>query len=176
MSTVTLTINEQPVTLDIADGERLLDTLRAHGHSDVKEGCGSGECGACTVILDEQPVCSCLTFTAQAAGQEVVTASHVAEIMPELIDALEDHSAVQCGFCTPGVVVSAGYLLATTRAPSVEAIKTALEGNLCRCTGYHRIISAVKAAGEIRRDRGQLAIPGRGVLTVRGAAKAGGAT
>ena len=157
-STVNLIVNGEPTAWEVADGERLLDSLRAAGHTEVKEGCGSGECGACTVLLEGEPICSCLTFTAQAAGTEVRTASAVAAEVPELVDALVDETAVQCGFCTPGVMVSAGHLLITNPTPTVEDIKGALEGNLCRCTGYHRIIAAVQAAAATRRSKGQPAI------------------
>ena len=168
MSLIEFDINQEHVCIDSTGQERLLDCLRARGHTDVKEGCGSGECGACTVILNDEPVCSCLTFTLQAEGGQVLTASHLAAELPELIAALEQHSAVQCGFCTPGIVVSASKLLLSSPAPNPDKIATALEGHLCRCTGYHRISRAVSAAIRKRRETGQLAPYQAGALTRTG--------
>jgi len=144
-------LNNKALCLDIAPDERLLDTLRAVGAVDVKEGCGGGECGACTVMDDGKAIASCLTFSQQIDGAQIKTPAHIAKEFPELVEALIEQHAVQCGFCTPGVLSSAAALLLAQPDPSPQDVRTALEGNLCRCTGYHRIIAAILQAAERRR-------------------------
>ena len=127
--------------------ERLLDLVRRLGATDVKESCGEGECGACTVLLDRRPVPSCLVLAAQADGAEVTTVSGLsAGGLDAVQQALLDAGAVQCGFCTPGMVLTARALLDENPAPTRDEISAALAGNLCRCTGYARIVDAVAAA------------------------------
>ena len=132
-------------------GGRLLDHLRErHGLRSVKEGCGTGECGACTVLLDGKPVCSCLVVMGQVTGREVTTIEGImanGRLHP-VQQAFIDAGAVQCGFCTPGMVLAVTALLDENPGPTEEDVKKALEGNLCRCTGYNKIIEAVHATTE----------------------------
>ncbi len=152
---VHVTVNGRPTIWQVEDGERLLDTLRKNGHTEVKEGCGGGECGACTVALNGEIICSCCAFTQQVEGADIVTAAWVAEHNPALIDSLVNHNAVQCGFCTPGVVVAADNLLkkctCNRHKLGTKEIKDNMEGNICRCTGYIKIIEAIAAAAEEER-------------------------
>lgn len=145
---VTFTVNKKKVTLKVGPKERLLDTLREQLNlSGTKEGCGIGECGACTVILNGKAVPSCLILTGQIEGSEVLTVEGL-EIdgkLDSLQQAFIDYNAVQCGFCTPGMLMSAKALLMKNPHPNREEIKTALEGNLCRCTGYKQIIEAIES-------------------------------
>ena len=145
---VTFIVNGKEVSLNVGPKERLLDTLREQLKlTGTKEGCSVGECGACTVILDGKAVSSCLILTGQIGGSKVLTIEGL-EIdgkLDPLQKAFIDHQAVQCGFCTPGMLMSAKALLIHNPHPSREEIKTALEGNLCRCTGYEQIIEAIES-------------------------------
>ena len=146
--TVTFMVNGKEVTLKAGPKERLLDTLREQLKlTGTKEGCSIGECGACTVILNGEAVSSCLILTGQIGGSEVLTIEglEVAGKLDPLQKAFIDYQAVQCGFCTPGMLMSAKALLIHNPNPSREEIKTALEGNLCRCTGYEQIIEAIES-------------------------------
>jgi len=128
---------------------RLVDLLRDElGLTGTKEGCGEGECGACTVILDGRAVNSCLVLAVQARGKNVLTVEGLAEDgrLSALQRQFVEHIAVQCGFCTPGMLMSAKALLVAHPQPSDDEIRLALAGNLCRCTGYTAIVAAVKAA------------------------------
>ncbi len=133
----------------IADpGRRLLDYLRDDlGLKGAKEGCGMGECGACTVLVDDEAVCSCLVLVGQVANAEITTVEAIGgdDDLAPLQRAFVDHHASQCGFCTPGFIMAASALFASEPNPDDEAILAALEGNLCRCTGYGSILSAVKS-------------------------------
>ena len=145
---VTLNVNGKEVTLKVGPKERLIDTLREQlGLTGTKEGCSIGECGACTVILNGEAVSSCLILTGQIGGSEVLTIEglEVAGKLDPLQKAFIDYQAVQCGFCTPGMLMSAKALLMKNPHPSREEIKTSLEGNLCRCTGYEQIIEAIES-------------------------------
>ena len=125
---------------------RLLDVLREQLHlTGTKEGCGEGECGACTVVLDGQIVNSCLVPIAQVNGAEITTIEDVAEQdqLHAVQQAFIDHGGAQCGICTPGMLLAAHVLLQRTRRPSADVVREALAGNLCRCTGYTKIIEAV---------------------------------
>ena len=125
--------------------------LRYLGFTGVKKGCGEGTCGSCVVLLDGQPVNSCVIFTAATVGRELTTIEGLGDVddphvlQQEFVNA----GAVQCGFCTPGMVLAAKALLDKDPSPSDKAIKTALDGNLCRCTGYVKIIDAVKNAAAV---------------------------
>ena len=128
---------------------RLIDFLRDQlGLKSVREGCGVGECGACTVLLDGDPVCSCLVPAVQARGREIITIEGLEENgeLDRIQKSFLDNDAIQCGFCTPGMVLCTKALLDRNQSPSDAEIKTALAGNICRCTGYLPIIKAVKAA------------------------------
>lgn len=143
------TVNGKKVQLEVEDSMRLLDILRLElGLTGTKEGCGVGECGACTVIMNGDAVCSCLVLAAQAQGAIVETVENLEQdgVLSRLQQAFLDHGAIQCGFCTPGMLMSAKALLDKNPHPSEEEIRQALEGNLCRCTGYIPILEAVKAA------------------------------
>ena len=145
---IKLKVNDKNVTLEINATMRLIDILRDQLNlTGTKEGCGVGECGACTVILNDEAVCSCLVMAAQCEGAEVETIENLAKnnTLSKLQQAFLHQGGVQCGYCTPGMLMSAKALLNTTPQPSDEEIKTALEGNLCRCTGYTPIMESVKA-------------------------------
>jgi len=148
---VTITVNGTRHCLKVGPKERLLDTLRERLHlTGTKEGCGVGECGACTVILDGEAVHSCMVLTAQIDGSEVLTVEglEVDGRLHPLQEAFIKHHAVQCGFCTPGMLMSAKALLDKNPNPTREEIKTAIEGNLCRCTVYEQIIEAIESAAK----------------------------
>ena len=154
---VRLTVNGKPITVGVVPDERLLSTLRDRiGLCGTKEGCGIGECGACTVLVDGKAVNSCLVLTGQCDGAEIVTIEGLAagDRLHPLQQAFIDHGAVQCGFCTPGMILSAKALLDRVPNPTRDDVRTAISGNLCRCTGYEQIIKAVMsvACKEERRD------------------------
>jgi carbon-monoxide dehydrogenase small subunit len=145
-----LTINREPLEADVWPGASLLAALRDDfGLPGSKNACEQGECGSCSVLLDGVLVCSCLVLAAQAEGREVVTVEGLARNggLHPVQEAFVDAGAVQCGFCTPGLVVAAADLLARNGAPSDDEIREALSGNLCRCTGYQAIVEAVRSAG-----------------------------
>ena len=148
-------LNGREVSIETDAETRLLDVLREDLHlTGTKEGCGEGECGACTVLLDGLPVNSCLIPAPQVEGCEVLTIEGLADghRLHPLQAAFVEQGAVQCGFCTPGFVLSAYALLRSNSSPTDEEILTALEGNLCRCTGYGKIVSAVRSAAERMRE------------------------
>jgi len=153
---ITATINGRSHRLSVSPKRTLLDLLRDDlGLTGTKCGCGIGECGACTVLLDGEPVNSCLVLAPQIAGREVTTVEGLAcpgQLHP-LQESFMDHDAVHCGFCTPGMLMSAKALLDQNFHPSETEIRTAISGNLCRCTGYQQIVDAVeKAAPHCQRD------------------------
>ena len=148
MINLQLTVNGKKRQLEVEDSMRLLDILREKlDLTGTKEGCGIGECGACTVIMNGEAVCSCLVLAAQAQGANIETVESLEQndTLSDLQAAFLQHGAVQCGFCTPGMLMSAKALLDRNPHPTEQEIKKALEGNLCRCTGYIPIIEAVKA-------------------------------
>ena len=146
---IALTVNSRRRALDVRPHQTLLEALRDEmGLTGTKECCSEGECGACTVLLDGRPVTSCLVLAVEADGAEVVTIEGLAAggRLDALQQAFIDTGAVQCGFCIPGMIMAAKYLLMTTPHPTVEDIQMGLAGNLCRCGGYSRIIDAVASA------------------------------
>jgi aerobic-type carbon monoxide dehydrogenase small subunit (CoxS/CutS family) len=149
-----LKVNGETKHWSIAPGDLLLDVLRREGYFGVKRGCETGECGACTVLLNGKPVNSCLMFAAQAKGCEVLTiegVEHDGNLDP-LQEAFLEYGAVQCGFCTPGMILSAKALLAERPDPTEAEVREALAGNFCRCTGYLKPVEAVLAAARVYRD------------------------
>jgi len=151
MIEIKLVVNEKPYTLNVEPSERLIDALRNRlGLLGTKEGCGEGECGACTIIMDGKTVNSCLVLAAQANGSVLTTIEGVGNRRsPHPVQkAFVEVGAVQCGFCTPGMVLSAKNLLDKNAHPSESEIGVAMSGNLCRCTGYDKILRAVKIASE----------------------------
>lgn len=150
---VVLKINGTEETVSCLPGETLLYVLRNRlDHTEVKEGCGKGDCGACTVLLNGIPVDSCLVMVYQAQDKEITTVKAMGkkENLHPLQKQFIEKGAVQCGFCIPGQLLSAKALLEKKPRPSIEDIQRALSGNLCRCTGYKKIIEAVKAASEMK--------------------------
>jgi carbon-monoxide dehydrogenase small subunit len=146
---IELTVNAERREADVWEGESLLYVLRERlGLPGSKNACEQGECGSCSVFLDGTLVCSCLVLGAQADGHEVVTVEGLAagDGLHPVQQAFVDAGAVQCGFCTPGLVVAAADLLQRAPSPSEDEIREALSGNLCRCTGYQKIFDAVRAA------------------------------
>lgn len=147
---IELTINGSPYRLSVEPDRTLLEVLREDlGLTGTKEGCASGECGACTVLLDGEPIRSCLILAVDVRGREIVTIEGVAENRtPHKIQkAFVDHGAIQCGFCTPGMILVGKALLEKHPEPDESQIREAISGNLCRCTGYAKIVEAIKAAG-----------------------------
>ncbi len=148
---LSLTVNNEPVELACAPNATLLEVLRDELElTGVKEGCSEGVCGACTVLMDGYPIRSCLTLALEADGRDIETIEGVASdgVLHPIQQAFIDQGAVQCGFCTPGMILSAKSLLMRNPDPTDEDIKTALAGNLCRCTGYKKIVQAVRKASE----------------------------
>jgi len=144
-----MTVNGSKEYVTVSSNTTLLKLLRERlALTGTKNGCEAGECGACTVLMNGQPVNSCLVLAVEADGAEVVTVEGLAEDdqLTPLQQAFVDHNAVQCGFCTPGVLISAHALLKRNPQPTEEEIREALVGNLCRCTGYNRIVQAVQKA------------------------------
>ena len=144
-------VNDEPVELETRPDRRLLDLLREElGLTGTKEGCGEGECGACTVLVNDEAVHSCLTVAAQLQGSRVVTIEGLAKRgeLDTLQTAFVEEIAVQCGFCTTGMIMSAKALLMKQPHPTEDEIRLALSGNICRCSGYGQIVKAVQRAAE----------------------------
>ncbi len=153
---IELTVNGKQHDLLVAPNRTLAQTLREDLRlTGTKQGCEVGDCGSCTVLLDDVPVNSCLVLAVQAAGRRVTTIEGLAqgnELHP-IQEAMIQHGAIQCGFCTPGMILSAKALLDRNPDPDAGEIKDALSGNLCRCTGYQKIVEAVQdAAAKMGRD------------------------
>ena len=155
---VTMSVNGDLYEIAVAGHQRLIDVIRdVIGLTGTKEGCGEGECGACTVIMNGRPVNSCLVLAAQADGAEIITIEGlmVDGGMSLLQQNFVNLGAVQCGFCSPGMILTAKALLDENPEPSEEDVREALAGNLCRCTGYEKIVDAVLATAEtLRGDAG----------------------
>jgi len=147
-----VTVNGESRSWSIAPGDLLLDVLRREGYWGVKRGCETGECGACAVLLDGAPVNSCLVFAAQADGRRVLTIEGVAhgDRLDPLQEAFLDHGAVQCGYCTPAMVLCTKALLERRADPTEDEVRETLSGVLCRCTGYRKPVEAVLAAARAR--------------------------
>ena len=148
-------LNGEPVEFLCAPHATLLDVLRnTLQRTGAKEGCGSGDCGACSVLLDGRLVCSCLVLAAEAEGREVVSVEGIAPgvALHPVQQKLLEHAGLQCGVCTPGIVVAACALLRRSPNPRAREVRYALAGNLCRCTGYDKIIRAVLDAATDLRD------------------------
>jgi carbon-monoxide dehydrogenase small subunit len=160
-----LSVNGQRVQTSVEGSETLLDCLRSHvGLTGTKKGCDQGDCGACTVLVDGIPVNACLMLASEASGREITTIEGLAqgdELHP-LQEAFISHNAVQCGFCTPGMVLATTALLDRTPRPSETEIKRALGGHLCRCTGYNKIMEAVEMAADLRERGLKKGIPKQG--------------
>jgi carbon-monoxide dehydrogenase small subunit len=154
---VTTTVNGDPAEFLTDAGTTLLDALRDElGLTGAKEGCGSGDCGACSVVVDDRLVCSCLMLAAEAEGKRVETIEGMAQggVLHPLQQKFLEHAALQCGFCTPGILVAAKALLDQNPDPTETETRYWLAGNLCRCTGYDKIIRAVMdAAADMRQVR-----------------------
>jgi len=151
---VTLYVNGHTHQVALAPNVTLLQALRDLGYTDVKNGCEKGDCGACAVLLNGQPVNSCLVLAWQAERAEIVTDAGLGTIdhPHPLQEAFADTGAVQCGYCTPGFIVAAKALLDRVPHPTEDQIREALSGNLCRCTGYGQIVEAVQMAAEKMRE------------------------
>ena len=151
------TVNDEPVEVLVQPYETLLDALREElGLTGPKEGCGTGDCGACTIHLDGKPVASCLVLAFQARGRSVRTIEGMARggALAPLQDAFVRHGVAQCGFCIPGVLMAAAALLAENPRPTQDEIRYGIAGNLCRCTGYTKMLDAIgEVAGAVPSQR-----------------------
>lgn len=157
---IALTVNGDLYEVAVAPHRRLLDVIRDDlGLTGTKEGCGEGECGACTVIMDGQPVNACLVLAPQADGADIITIEglSVDGTMSLLQRQFVERGAVQCGFCSPGMIMTAKALLDEEPDPDEAAVRDALSGNLCRCTGYEKIVDAVLATAAMLAAEGGVA-------------------
>ncbi|HOX46797.1 MAG TPA: (2Fe-2S)-binding protein [Myxococcota bacterium] len=145
-----VTVNGRPEVWQAAPGESALELIRRLGYTSVKRGCSQGDCGACTILVDGQAMRACLLVAAQLEGRAVTTAEGLGSLdRPHPLQrAFVDAGAVQCGFCTPGMLLASQALLVETPRPDATAVREALDGNLCRCTGYKKIVEAVLLAAE----------------------------
>ncbi|MCX7025441.1 MAG: (2Fe-2S)-binding protein [Spirochaetes bacterium] len=159
MTRISLTVNGKRYERDVAENRTLLRFLREDlGLIGTKEGCGAGECGACTVLFDGLTVNSCMVLAVEADGRAVETIEGEAKDgkLSDLQEAFQKHHAVQCGFCTPGMIMSTRELLHRTPKPTVAEIKEGIEGNFCRCTGYQQIVEAVLDVSGQLEKKGEL--------------------
>ena len=148
---ITLKVNDRQWDIAVEPNRTLVDVLRYDlGLTGTKKGCDLGECGSCTVILNGKPVNACLVLAVQANGAEILTIEGLkpSQGLHPLQQAFVEKGAIQCGFCTPGMILSASSLLKRFSNPTEEEIRAALSGNLCRCTGYQKIVEAVQSVGE----------------------------
>ena len=146
-----LRVNDEEYDIEVENQETLLDVIRERlGMTGTKRGCETGDCGACTVIMNGKAVNSCLVLAVEADGAEVQTIEGLAKVgeLHHLQEAFVQYGAIQCGFCTPGMIMSAKALLDENNNPTEEEIRRAIAGNLCRCTGYTKIVNAIKATSE----------------------------
>lgn len=157
MINIEVHINSKDYKLEVEEDLRLIDLLREKLNLlGTKEGCGEGECGACTVILDGKTVTSCLLLATQAHGKSIITIEGLGDEndLHPIQRSFLDNGAVQCGYCTPGMVLSAKALLDENINPTREEIREAISGNLCRCTGYEKIIDSIERASELLQGQG----------------------
>jgi aerobic carbon-monoxide dehydrogenase small subunit len=149
---IQFTVNREPTTLLVDSNELLINMIRDRlGLTGTKYGCGTGQCAACTVLVNGQPVLGCLTLAVSIDGSEIVTAEGVASPdggLDPIQEAFIDNAAIQCGFCTPGMVLVSKHLLETNPTPNEDEIREHIKGNLCRCTGYHGIVKAIKSCAD----------------------------
>ena len=151
---IALTVNGEYEQVDVPSQMTLMQMLRDKlAFTGTKNGCNAGECGACTVLLNGEPVNSCMVLAVECGGAEILTVEGLARdgVLDPVQQAIIDHGGVQCGFCTPGILISSRALLDRQPDPSEDEIRQALVGNLCRCTGYLRIVDAVKDAASRQR-------------------------
>ena len=156
MKQIKLTVNGKLYELSVPPGETLVEVIRDDlGLTGTKEGCGLGECGACTVIMEGKAVNSCLVLATEADGKQITTIEGLADgdKLHPIQQAFVDHGGFQCGFCTPGMIMSAKALFDKNPTPSEEEIRRGIAGNLCRCTGYTKIIESIKAAAKNMEGR-----------------------
>jgi carbon-monoxide dehydrogenase small subunit len=153
--TIHLTLNGAPAVFEVEPEERLVHTLRERaGLTGTKLGCGIGECGACSVLLDGKLVPSCLVLSAQADGHEVTTIEGLSQKgLNDLQRAFVEEGAVQCGYCTPGMIMAGEAVLRRYQRPTTQQIRAGIAGNLCRCTGYAKIVSAIRKTARRRAHR-----------------------
>ncbi len=154
---VNLMVNGEEYEAAVGPTATLLEVLRNHLElTGAKEGCGEGACGSCTVLMDGKPIRSCLTLALEAEGRRITTVEGLAKDgrLSPVQQAFIDHGAIQCGFCTPGMVLTATALLAENPDPTEAEVRAALSGNVCRCTGYAKIVEAVLAAAEAMKTEG----------------------
>ncbi len=150
---ITLDINDQPYELTVENRTRLLDAVRyAAGLTGTKEGCSTGDCGACTVLMDGAPITSCLTLAVAAEGKKLTTIEGIgaAGTLHPVQESFMELGGLQCGICTPGMILSSVALLEVNPQPTADETRWSLAGNLCRCTGYDKIIKAVLKAAEVQ--------------------------
>jgi len=147
---ISLVVNGKEVSLEVSAGNTLIEVLRGLGLRSVKKSCETGNCGACTVLLDGRPVASCIMLAAQADGRAVTTVEGLAEdgTMQALQDAFVEAGAPQCGFCTPGILLVLAALLKSNPSPTRDEIREAMSGNICRCSGYVKMVDAAGRAAE----------------------------
>lgn len=150
LKTINITVNGEDRRVKVKPNELLLNVIREDlGFTGAKYGCGTGECGACTILLDGKPVLSCLTLAVTADGKDIITIEGIAdETLDKIQQAFLDEGAIQCGYCTPGMILMAKDLLDDNPNPSEEDIREQIKGNLCRCTGYTNIVEAIKSCAK----------------------------
>jgi aerobic carbon-monoxide dehydrogenase small subunit len=155
---ITFTINGEKMTKEVEANKTLLKYIREDlDFTGTKEGCGAGECGACTILVNGKAVNACLMLAPEADGKEILTIEGISDgyNLDPLQDAFIEHAALQCGFCTPGMIMSAKALLSENPTPNEEEVKSAISGNLCRCTGYKKIVDAIMDVSENNREQGE---------------------
>jgi aerobic-type carbon monoxide dehydrogenase small subunit (CoxS/CutS family) len=164
LTRVAMVVNGEPIEALVDSSKTLLEVLREDLQlTGTKHGCELGECGACAVLVDGEPVLSCLALAVDCGGQHITTVEGLTENgqLHPLQESFADHGAAQCGYCTPGILMTAKALLDREPHPTRERIREALSGNLCRCTGYEMIIEAVSAAAELKPGSNSLDTPSR---------------